>query len=144
MTYLDEDALAAVRFMTRERKLTMPQRLAIYAFAQRGVPTKVIARTFSVSGNAIRYIVNPNKQGLASHEAIKEEFERLGVQHVWTEIVTDAQIESINDGLRKLYNGKELDDRGYRRVNRRGARARRARTTTELSQAAGNDASGNA
>jgi hypothetical protein len=133
MTYLDEDALAGVRSITRERKLSTAERLAIFAFARRGVPIKVIARTFSVSPNAIRYITN--YEHTAAHEVIKTEYERLGEERVWAEIVSDKQIASINDNMRLMFNGKELNDRGYRRIDRRSPRARRTGATPGLLKA---------
>lgn len=140
MTYLDEDALAGIRSITRERKLSTAERLAIYAFHQRGVPVKVIARTFDVSPNAIRYITN--YAHTAAHEVVKTEYERLGQERVWSEVVTNEQIESINDNMRLMFNGKELNDRGYRRINRRGPRTRRARAIAELPETASDDESG--
>jgi hypothetical protein len=140
MTYLDTDMLAGIRSTTRERKLSTAERIAIYAFAQKGVPVKVIARTFAVTPNAIRYITN--YEHTAAHETAKQTFEQYGEERVWTEIVTEAQTASINEGMRKLFEGKELNDRGYRRNARRRPRAGRAGTTDQLSQATDDGADG--
>jgi hypothetical protein len=139
MTYLDEDTLAGVK-SSRERKLSTAERVAIYAFAQKGVPIKVIARTFAVTPNAVRYITN--YEHTAAHENAKQAFEQYGEARVWAEIVTEAQTASINEGMRKLFEGKELNDRGYRRNARRSPSARRAGTTDRLPEAANNDEDG--
>ena len=55
---LDEDALAGLKVTSRERKLSTAERIAIYAFHVKGVPAKLIARTFGVRPNAIYYITN--------------------------------------------------------------------------------------
>ena len=139
MAQLDEDMLAAVGSATRERKLANAERVAIYAFHQRGVPVKILARTFAVTPNAIRYITN--YETTAAHEHAKQMFEQYGEERVFAEIVTDAQTESINEGMRKMFEGKNLNDRGYSRNPRRRPRARRAGTTVETSEAA-SDAEG--
>ncbi len=140
MTELDEATLAGIRTTSRERKLSTSERIAIYAFAQKGVPIKLIARTFSVTANAIRYITN--YEHTAAHENAKQAFEAYGEARVWNEIVTEAQTASINEGMRKLFEGKDLNDRGYRRNARRGPRARRTGTTAETSEDTGNGEDG--
>jgi hypothetical protein len=145
VSQLNEDLLAGVGVATRERKLSNAERVSIYAFAQRGVPVKLLARTFAVTPNAIRYITN--YAHTAAHEHAKQMFEQYGEARVWAEIVTEAQTESINEGLRKMFEGKNLkNDSGYRRNARRGPRARRAGTTDGLPEAAndGEDGSGRA
>lgn len=137
MAQLDEDMLAGIR-TARERKLSNAERVAIFAFAQRGVPVKILARTFAVTPNAIRYITN--YEHTAAHEHAKQMFEQYGEERVMNEIVTDAQTESINEGMRKMFEGKNLNDRGYRRNNRDRLGARRARATSGLPEAASNEA----
>ena len=139
MAQLDEDMLAGIR-TARERKLSNAERVAIFAFAQRGVPVKILARTFAVTPNAIRYITNYEKT--AAHEHAKQMFEQYGEERVMNEIVTDAQTESINEGMRKMFEGKTLNDRGYSRNPRRRPRARRAGTTLETSEETGNGEDG--
>jgi transposase-like protein len=136
---LDEDMLAGIK-TARERKLSNAERLAIFAFAKRGVPVKILARTFSVTPNAIRYITN--YQHTAAHEHAKQMFEQYGEERVWSEVVTEAQTESINEGMRRTFEGKDLNDRGHRRNARRSPRARRARTTSELPETANDGADG--
>lgn len=136
MAQLDEDMLAGIK-TARERKLSNAERVAIFAFARRGVPVKILARTFAVTPNAIRYITN--YEHTAAHEHAKQMFEQYGEERVFAEIVTDAQTESINEGMRKTFEGKELNDRGYRRNNRNRAGARRARATSGLPEATGNE-----
>jgi hypothetical protein len=140
LTYLNEDALAGLKIGSRERKLSTAERIAIYAFAQKGVPVKVIARTFGVKTTAIYYITN--WEHTAAHENAKNAFEQMGADRVWNEIVTPAQIESINQGMEALMQGKKLNDRGYRRINRSSPGARRARGAHGLPEAANNDADG--
>jgi hypothetical protein len=139
MTALNEDLLAGIR-TARERKLSNAERVAIFAFARRGVPVKILSRTFAVTPNAIRYITN--YEHTAAHEHAKQMFEQYGEERVWTEIVTEEQTESINEGMRKMFEGKDLNDRGYRRVARRRAQARRAGTTDGLPEAANDGADG--
>jgi hypothetical protein len=140
MTYLDEDTLAGIKSTSRERKLSTAERVAIFAFAKRGVPVKVIAKTFDVTPNAIRYITN--YEHTAAHENAKQSFEQYGEERVWTEIVTEAQTASINENMRKMFEGKQLNDGGYRRNARGRARARRAGTTDRLPEATDNGANG--
>lgn len=140
MVNLDEGALAGVKNVTRERKLTSSERLAIFAFRHRGVPIKVIARTFGVSANAVRYITN--YAHTAAYAVVKSAFEEIGEDRIWSEVVTPAQTESINEGMRKMFEGKKLNDSGYRGINRGRARARRARAAAKLPQAASDDSSG--
>ena len=139
MAQLDEDMLAGIR-TTRERKLSNAERVAIFAFAQRGVPVKILARTFAVTPNAIRYITN--YEHTAAHEHSKQMFEQYGEERVMNEIITDAQTESINEGMRKMFEGKNLNDRGYRRNTRRRFGARRAGTTVEAPEDTGNGEDG--
>jgi hypothetical protein len=141
MTYLDEDALAGLKMRSsRERKLSTAERIAIYAFAQRGVPTKIISRSFGVTDNSIRYITNDVRT--AAHENVKTAYDQMGEERVWAEIVTPAQVTSINEGLRNLFEGKKLNDRRYRRNLSRGARARRAGSAAELPEATSNGEDG--
>lgn len=139
MTELDVDMLAGIK-TARERKLSNAERVAIFAFARRGVPVKILARTFAVTPNAIRYITN--YEHTAAHEHAKQMFEQYGEERVMNEIVTDAQTELINEGMRKAFEGKDLNDRGYRRIARRGSRARRAGTTDRLPEATDDGADG--
>jgi hypothetical protein len=139
MTELDVDMLAGIK-TARERKLSNAERVAIFAFARRGVPVKILARTFAVTPNAIRYITN--YEHTAAHEHAKQMFEQYGEERVMNEIVTDAQTESINEGMRKAFEGKDLNDRGYRRIARRGPRSRRAGTTDRLPEATDDGADG--
>jgi hypothetical protein len=141
MTYLDEDALAGLKMRSsRERKLSTAERIAIYAFAQRGVPTKIISRSFSVTDNSIRYITNDART--AAHENVKTAYDQMGPERVWAEIVTPAQVDSINKGLRNLFEGKKLNDGRHSRYARRGPRARRARSSDQLPQATDDGADG--
>jgi hypothetical protein len=140
MTYLDTDTLAGIKSTSRDRKLSTGERVAVYAFALKGVPIKVIARTFAVTPNAIRYITN--YEHTAAHENAKQAFEQYGEERVWAEIVTEAQTASINEGMRKLFEGKDLNDRGYRRNARRSPRARRAGSADQLPQATDDGADG--
>jgi hypothetical protein len=141
MTYLDEDALAGLKMRSsRERKLSTAERIAIYAFAQRGVPTKIISRTFGVTDNSIRYITNDART--AAHENVKTAYDQMGAERVWAEIVTPEQVESINAGLRNLFEGKKLNDRRYRRNFSRGPRARRAGGLDRVSEATDDGADG--
>ena len=140
MTVLDEDALAGLKATSRERKLSTAERIAIYAFGLRGVPPKVIARTFGVKVNAIYYI--NNWETTAAHENAKNGFEQYGEDRVWTEIVTSEQIESINQGINALLHGKKLNDRGHYRNARRRPRARRAGTIIEAPEATGDGENG--
>jgi tRNA U54 and U55 pseudouridine synthase Pus10 len=142
MTQLDEDALAGLKNTSRERKLSTAERIAIYAFHLKGVPAKLIARTFDVRPNAIYYITNWTHT--AAHDNVKSAFEQMGEDKIWTEIVTSAQTESINEGMRKLLQGKPLNDRGHRRINRRSPRPRRARAIVELPEARSDEESGGA
>ena len=140
MTELNEDLLAGIK-TARERKLSNAERVAIYAFHQRGVPVKILSRTFAVTPNAIRYITN--YEHTAAHEHAKQMFEQYGEARVMNEIVTDAQTESINEGMRKMFEGKNLkNDSGYRRNARRGPRARRAGATDRLPEATDDDSDG--
>ncbi len=134
MTYLDEDTLAGLKTRSRERKLSTAERIAIYAFHVKGVPPKLIARTFGVKTNAVYYITN--WAHTAAHENAKNAYERMGEERVFAEIVTPEQIESINQGMQALFKGKKINDRGYRRIHRRSPGARRAGTTVELPEAA--------
>jgi transposase-like protein len=140
MTYLDEDALAGLKSTSRERKLSTAERIAIYAFHLRGVPPKLIARTFGVKTNAIYYITN--WEHTAAHENAKNAFASYGEERVWAEIVTPAQIESINEGMQKLLKGQKLNDSGYRRNPRRSPRARRAGATLETPEDSSNGEDG--
>jgi transposase-like protein len=142
MTLLDEDALAGLKNTSRERKLSTAERIAIYAFHLKGVPAKLIARTFGVRTNAIYYITNWTHT--AAHDNVKNAFEQMGEDKVWADIVTSAQTESINEGMRKLLQGKLINDRRHSRINRRSPRPRRARATPELPEAASDDPSGGA
>lgn len=137
---LDEDALAGLKAASRERKLSTAERIAIYAFHLKGVPAKLIARTFQVQPNAIYYITNWIHT--AAHENVKNAYEQMGEEKVWSEIVTAAQTESINEGMRKLLQGKPLDDRGRRRYNRRHPRTRRTRATPDVPETASDETSG--
>jgi transposase-like protein len=140
MIQLDEDALAGLKNTSRERKLSTAERIAIYAFHLKGVPAKLIARTFDVRPNAVYYITNWTHT--AAHDNVKNAYEQMGEEKVWAEIVTDAQTESINEGMNKLLQGKPLNDRRHRRINRRSPGPRRARATPELPQTASDDAGG--
>lgn len=140
MTYLDEDALAGLKATSRERKLSTAERIAIYAFHLRGVPPKLIARTFGVKTNAIYYITN--WEHTAAHENAKNAYAQYGEERVWSEIVTPEQIQSINEGINKLLKGQKLNDSGYRRNARGRTRARRAGTTSELPETASDDSGG--
>ena len=137
---LDEDALAGLKTTSRERKLSTAERIAIYAFHVKGVPAKLIARTFAVRPNAVYYITN--WAHTAAHENVKNAYEQMGEEKVWAEIVTDEQTESINEGMNKLLQGKSINDRGYRRINRRSPRPRRTRAITQLPEAASDEPSG--
>ena len=139
---LDEDALAGLKTTSRERKLSTAERIAIYAFHVKGVPAKLIARTFGVRPNAIYYITN--WAHTAAHENVKNAYEQMGAEKIWTEIVTSAQTESINEGINKLLQGKPLNDRRYSRNDRSRPRPRRARAIAELPEEPSNDESGNA
>ena len=139
---LDEDALAGLKTTSRERKLSTAERIAIYAFHVKGVPAKLIARTFGVRPNAVYYITNWTHT--AAHENAKNAYEQMGEEKVWAEIVTDEQTASINEGMNKLLQGKPINDRRRSRNDRRSPRPRRARATAELPEAASDDASGNA
>jgi hypothetical protein len=140
MIQLDEDALAGLKNTSRERKLSTLERIAIYAFHLKGVPAKLIARTFGVRPNAVYYITN--WQHTAAYANVKNAYEQMGEDKVWSEIVTEQQTESINDGMRRLLEGKSLSDRRRSRINRRGSGARRARTIAELPEAASDGESG--
>jgi len=131
---LDEDALAGLKTTSRERKLSTAERIAVYAFYLKGVPAKLIARTFGVRPNAIYYITNWTHT--AAHANVKNAFEQMGEEKVWSEIVTGAQIESINEGMNKLLQGKPINDRRHSRIHSRGPRPRRTRATAELPEAA--------
>jgi transposase-like protein len=127
---LDEDALAGLKTTSRERKLSTAERIAIYAFYLKGVPAKLIARTFGVRPNAVYYITNWTHT--AAHANVKNAYEQMGAEKVWAEIVTPSQTESINEGMHKLLQGKPLYDRRHRRNNRNSPRPRRARATAQL------------
>lgn len=137
---LDEDALAGLKTASRERKLSTAERIAIYAFHLKGVPAKLIARTFRVQPNAVYYITN--WQHTAAHDNVKNAYEQMGEDKVWADIVTPEQTESINDGMRRLLQGKSIDDRRRSRNPSRKPRARRARAIAELPQAGSDEASG--
>ena len=137
---LDEDALAGLKTTSRERKLSTAERIAIYAFHVKGVPAKLIARTFGVRSNAVYYITNWTHT--AAHENVKNAYEQMGAEKVWAEIVTDAQTESINEGINKLLQGKPLNDRRYSRNDRSRPRPRRARAIAELPEATSDGESG--
>ena len=137
---LDEDALAGLKNTSRERKLSTAERIAMYAFHLKGVPAKLIARTFGVKPNAVYYITNWTHT--AAHANVKNAFDQMGEEKVWAEIVTDEQTESINEGMNKLLQGKPIHDRRRSRNNRRSPRPRRARTTAELPEAASDDSGG--
>ena len=139
VTQLDEDTLAGLKTRSRERKLSTAERIAIYAFHLKGVPPKLIARTFGVKTNAVYYITN--WEHTAAHENAKSAYERLGEERVFAEIVTSEQVHSINQGMQALLHGKKINDRGYRRIHRSSARPRRAGTTAELSEAGSDEAS---
>jgi hypothetical protein len=140
MIQLDEDALAGLKNTSRERKLSTAERIAVYAFHLKGVPAKLIARTFDVRPNAVYYITNWTHT--AAHENVKNAFEQMGEEKVWTEIVTNAQTESINEGMRKLLQGKPINDRQRGRNARSRTRSRRARTTVEGTEAASDGTDG--
>jgi hypothetical protein len=110
---LDEDTLAGLKAISRERKLSTAERIAIYHFHLKGVPAKLIARTFGVRPNAVYYITNWTHT--AAHENVKNAYEQMGEEKVLAEIVTDAQTASINEGMNKLFKGKKIDRQGYRR-----------------------------
>ena len=137
---LDEDALAGLKNTSRERVLSTAERIAIYAFHLEGVPAKLIARTFGVRPNAVYYITN--WAHTAAHANAKNAYEQMGKDKIWTEIVTDEQTESINEGMHKLLQGKPLNDRRRSRNDRRSPRPRRTRTVPELPETASDDASG--
>lgn len=105
----DESALAAVRAHTRTDKLSRAERIAIYAFYLKGVPPKLLAKSFKVHINAIYYIGSVERS--AAHKAAKAAFEQMGEARVWAEIVTPAQIESINEGMHALLRRKPQDGR---------------------------------
>ena len=142
MTQLDEDALAGLKTRSRERKLSTAERIAIYAFHLKGVPPKLIARTFGVKTNAVYYITNWGHT--AAHENARNAYERMGEERVFAEIVTPEQVESINQGMQALLHGTKLNDRGYRRINRSGARPRRARTVAALPETGSDETGGRA
>ena len=75
---LDEDALAGLKTTSRERKLSTAERIAIYAFHVKGVPAKLIARTFGVRSNAVYYITNWTHT--AAHENVKNAYEQMGAE----------------------------------------------------------------
>lgn len=137
---LDEDALAGLKTASRERKLSTAERIAIYAFHLKGVPAKLIARAFNVQPNAVYYITN--WVHTAAHENVRNAYEQMGEEKVWTEIVTSAQTEIINDGMRRLLQGKPLDDRRRSRINSRSSRPRRTRTTPVVPETASDDPGG--
>ena len=137
---LDEDALAGLKNTSRERVLSTAERIAIYAFHLEGVPAKLIARTFGVRPNAVYYITN--WAHTAAHANAKNAYEQMGKEKIFAEIVTDAQTESINEGIHKLLQGKPLNDRRRSRNNRRSPSPRRARATAELPEATSDDESG--
>lgn len=137
---LDEDALAGLKNTSRERKLSTAERIAVYAFHLKGVPAKLIARTFGVKPNAIYYITNWTHT--AAHANVKSAFDQMGAEKVWAEIVTDEQTESINEGMNKLLQGKPINDRRRSRNNRRSPRPRRARATPSLPETASDDEGG--
>jgi hypothetical protein len=139
MVELDEEALVNARARSRDRKLSSLEKLAIYAFAVKGVQAPVLARVFDVNPNAIYYITK--WEHTAAHRAAKESFERLGEERVWAEIVTEAQIEQVNAENRNLMNGKPINDRGHRRINRSRSRPRRARAAINVLEAASDGAS---
>jgi transposase-like protein len=139
---LDEDALAGLKTTSRERKLSTAERIAIYAFYIKGVPAKLIARTFGVRPNAVYYITNWTHT--AAHANVKNAYEQMGEEKVWAEIVTPSQTESINEGMHKLLQGKSLYDRRHRRINRRSPGPRRTRAIAQLPEAAGDDEGGSA
>jgi tRNA U54 and U55 pseudouridine synthase Pus10 len=142
MIQLDEDALAGLKNTSRERKLSTAERIAVYAFHLKGVPAKLIARTFDVRPNAVYYITNWTHT--AAHENVKNAFEQMGEEKVWTEIVTNAQTESINEGMRKLLQGKPINDRRHSRINRRSPRPRRTRAIAELPETGSDETGGGA
>ena len=137
---LDQDALAGLKTTSRERVLSTAERIAIYYFYLEGVPAKIIARTFGVRPNAVYYVTNWTHT--AAHANAKNAYEQMGKEKVFAEIVTDAQTESINEGLRKLLQGKPLNDRRRSRNNRRISRPGRTRAAAELPEAASDDESG--
>ena len=63
------------------------------------MPAKLIARTFGVRTNAIYYITNWTHT--AAHANAKNAYEQMGKDKVFAEIVTDAQTESINEGMQQ-------------------------------------------
>jgi hypothetical protein len=139
MVELDKEALANARARSRDRKLSSLEKIAIYAFAIKGVQAPVLARVFGVNPNAIYYIAK--WEHTAAHKAAKESFKRLGADRVWAEIVTPAQIEQVNAENRNLVNGKPIHDRGHRRINRSRSRPRRARAAINVLEAASDGAS---
>jgi hypothetical protein len=141
-TQLNEDTLARVNSAIYERRLTANDKVAIYAFGLKKVPAKILARVFHIGQNSIYYITN--WETTAAHEFAKQEFDRLGADRVWAEIVTQEQIEHVNRLLERLEQGKKLHDSRYSRINRSRTRARRARTAAQLPEAAGDGASGSA
>ena len=58
MTQLDTDALAQITGAVQRGRLSPKEKIAVYAFTQRGVPAKILARLFDVRANAIYYIAN--------------------------------------------------------------------------------------
>ena len=140
MTQLNEDVLAGLKTRSRERKLSTAERIAIYAFHLKGVPPKLIARTFGVKTNAVYYITN--WEHTAAHDNAKSAYERMGEERVFSEIITPEQIESINQGMHALLHGKKINDRGYRRIHRSSPRPRRARAAINVLEAASDAESG--
>ena len=140
MVELDEEALANARSTSRERKLSSLEKIAIYAFMLRGVQAPVLARVFGVNPNAIYYIAK--WEHTAAHKAARDSFDRLGADRVWAEVVTEAQIEQVNAENRNLMNGKPINDRRYRRLNRSRSRPRRARAAAPLPEATSDAESG--
>lgn len=137
---LDEDALAGLKNTSRERVLSTAERIAIYAFHLKGVPAKLIARTFGVRPNAIYYITNWTHT--AAHANVKNAFEQMGEAKIWEDIVTPSQVESINEGMNKLMQGKSINDRRHSRINRRSPRPRRARATPPIPETGGDETGG--
>jgi hypothetical protein len=137
---IDQEALAGAQSASRNRKLSMNDKLAVFYFARQGVPARVIARTFDVNPNAVYYIANWERT--AAHYQAEQAYERFGPERILKEIVTPAQIASINEGLRLINEGK-FNDSGP--GGNHGARsgARRAGATAALSEAAGDQESGN-
>jgi hypothetical protein len=142
MVELDREALAHAKSNSRDRKLNSAEKLAIYAFTLEGVPAKILARLFDVRANAIYYIAN--WEHTAAHQSVKDAFNRLGKERVWSEVITEEQTERVNADLQALMKGNKIHDRRHRRINRRGPRPGRTGATSPVPEAASDGASGSA